>query len=186
MVFKPKFVLTPLILIFALVGSTSLADQTDQRLDSLFTMLKGEDQDARGDAERKIWEIWFESGDEDINTLMDKAGEAEQFGLLRTAEALYGKVINRLPKYAEGWNRRATIRYYKQDYNGSLADIQQTIKLEPRHFGALWGLGMILGVQQQHDDAIVVFERLLEIKPNAKNVKEQIESLRAERTKEAV
>lgn len=182
----PAAVLAPLVLILALSSTASLADQTDQRLDTLFTQLHSEDQAVQITAEGMIWEIWFESGLETIDALMSSGREAALQGEYEIAEAYFTQVIEQAPDYSEGWNRRATIRYFTRDYQGSLADIQQTIKLEPRHFGAIWGLGMILGSQHRYADAIVAFERLLEIKPSAVDAKARIELLRKELLKQTV
>ena len=95
-------------------------------------------------------------------------------------------VIEEAPEFSEGWNRRATVRFYQRDYDGSLDDIEQTLKLEPRHFGAVWGLGMILGTQHDFERAISAFERLLEIKPNAADARPRIELLKQELAKQSV
>ncbi len=163
------------------------ADQTDTRLDSLFTTLQNsDDPEELQAAETSIWEIWFESGKEEVDTLMDEAGLAVQNGKLGYAENLYSQVIENAPKFSEGWNRRATVRYHQKDYEGSLEDIQHTLLLEPRHFGATWGLGMILGSQRNFSAAITAFERLLELKPNAREAKPRIELLKEELARSAV
>ena len=96
------------------------------------------------------------------------------------------EVIEMAPEFSEGWNRRATVRYYQKDFEGSLDDIQQTLILEPRHFGAVWGLGMILGWKQDFSGAIIAFERLLEINPHARDARPRIEILKQELAKSAV
>ncbi len=165
----------------------SLSDQTDARLDSLFITLKNSSNPSElKSAESSIWEIWFDSGQPEVDQLMDEAGAAEQSGKLKFAEGLYSQVIEIMPKFSEGWNRRATVRYYQKDYDGSLQDIRRTLILEPRHFGATWGLGMILGWQLEFDSAIAAFERLLEIKPNARDARSRIELLKQELAKSAV
>jgi len=169
---------------FPLIGT---ADQTDQRLDGLFQTLKtSQDATALGEAEASIWEIWYESGKEDIDTRLLEAAQLMSTGQLAAAETIYSSVIEVAPKFSEGWNRRATVRYYQRDYAGSLDDIEQTLKLEPRHFGAIWGLGMILGAQRDYQRAILAFERLLEIKPHASDARPRIELLKQELAKEAV
>ena len=163
------------------------ADQTDMRLDGLFETLKSShDSVELSDTEHSIWEIWHDSGDPDINALMQEAGVLAGAGNFEAAEAIYAKVVQLAPDFSEGWNRRATVRFYQNDYDGSLADIQQTLKLEPRHFGAIWGLGMILGLQQDYQRAILAFEKLLEIKPNSSDARPRIELLKEAMAKEAV
>jgi len=165
----------------------ALSDQTDARLDSLFITLKNSSNPSElQSTETSIWEIWFDSGQAEVDQLMDEAGAAVQSGKLKFAEGLYTQVIEKVPDFSEGWNRRATVRYYQKDYDGSLEDIQRTLILEPRHFGATWGLGMILGWQRDFDGAIAAFERLLEIKPNARDARPRIELLKQELAKSAV
>ena len=136
--------------------------------------------------ESEIWEIWYQSGSAEVDAMMLQAAGLVQSGELAAAEAVYTRVIDARPNFSEGWNRRATVRFYQRDFAGSLADIESTLRLEPRHFGAIWGLGMILGRQQQFDRAIEAFERLLEIKPNSQDARPRIELLKEEIAKNAV
>ena len=170
-----------------MASTPGMADQTDQRLDALFDTLRSSNDSAElSEVEASIWEIWHESGEADIDALMMEAGVLASSGNLPEAEKLYARIIELAPNFSEGWNRRATVRFYQQDYEGSLADIEQTLKLEPRHFGAIWGLGMILGLQQDYQRAILAFEKLLEIKPNARDARPRIELLREAMTEESV
>jgi tetratricopeptide (TPR) repeat protein len=166
------------------VGSS---DQTDQRLDQLFATLQAsQDETALLEAEAAIWDIWYDSGEESVDALMLRAASLVSSGDLAAAEDIYSEVIVAMPGFSEGWNRRATVRFYQRDYVGSLADIEETLRLEPRHFGAIWGLGMILGSQRDFERAILAFERLLEIKPNASDAPSRIELLKRELAKESV
>ena len=115
-----------------------------------------------------------------------EAGALVNAGELIVAESIYGRIIEQYPNFSEAWNRRATVRFYQRDYDGSLADIEQTLKLEPRHFGAIWGLGMIMGLQQDYQRAIIAFETLLEIKPNSQDARPRIEMLKQALAKQAV
>ena len=169
------------------VPALSFSDQTDSRLEALFTTLKSSENNlALQQAEFNIWAIWFESGREEIDSLMEEAGIAVQSSQLAQAEKLYSQVVKMAPAFSEGWNRRATVRYYRNDYGGSIEDIRQTLALEPRHFGAIWGLGMILGWERDFSGAITAFERLLEIKPHAPDAKPRIELLKQELAKSSV
>ena len=170
-----------------LFPSFSMADQSDQRLDELFLILQSSSSPVElQETEFAIWAIWFDSDREDIDRLMKEARKAVQSGELPQAEVLYTQVTDMAPGFSEGWNRRATVRYYRQDYEGSLDDIEITLRLEPRHFGAIWGLGMILGLNRDFTGAIAAFERLLELKPNAYDAKLRIEILKKQLAKSAI
>ena len=170
-----------------LLPFTTFGDQTDQRLDDLFVTLQS---DGNAVVQREtisaIWEIWYESGQEDIDKLMAEGGDAVRSGQLDKAEQVFTQIIDTAPEFSEGWNRRATIRYYRLDYTGSLEDIEQTLALEPRHFGALWGRGMILGLQRDFTRAIEAFQQMLEITPYSSDAIRRIELLKKEMKKDAV
>jgi tetratricopeptide (TPR) repeat protein len=184
----PVKLIVQLALAMALVFSTSaFADQTDMRLDEFFyTLQSSENEGELQAAEANIWEIWFDSGQPEIDLMMEEAANAVQEGNLAYAEGLYTQVVEKLPEFSEGWNRRATVRFYQKDYDGSIEDIRRTLILEPRHFGATWGLGMILGSRRDFTGAIAAFERLLDIKPNASDARPRIELLKQELAKSAV
>lgn len=185
---RPIPILTTLTLALALsFPAISHGDQTDQRLAPLFeTLQSSQDETVLAETEDAIWDLWYDSGEEDIDELMLQAAELVRAGQLAAAEKIYSEVIDELPGFSEGWNRRATVRFYQRDYEGSLADIKETLRLEPRHFGAMWGLGMILGSQRAFERAILAFERLLEIKPNSPDIAPRIELLKQELAKESV
>jgi tetratricopeptide (TPR) repeat protein len=165
----------------------SNGDQTDQRLEELFQTLRtSQDSTVLTETEASIWEIWYASGREEIDGMMLEAAELVRMGKLIAAESIYSAIIEQAPEFSEGWNRRATVRFYRNDLDGSLEDIEQTLKLEPRHFGAFWGLGMILGSQRDFQRAIGAFEKLLEIKPHATDARPRIEFLKQEQAKQSV
>ena len=168
-------------------SSAAVADQTDERLDKLFaTLQSGANTQVLRETEGAIWEIWFESDQQDVDELMELGGDAMNSGNLEAAEEIFTRVIDMAPQFSEGWNRRATVRYYRLDYARSLDDIERTLALEPRHFGAIWGLGMILGSKQDFVAAIEAFEQLLRIKPGSEEAKYRIELLQKEIAKNAV
>jgi len=182
-----KLVMRAGLLVFTLMSAGIHADQTDERLDALFQTLKtSQDPSELETVERDIWEIWFDSGQQEVDELMEKAELAMQAGQLGIAEAIYSRVVEMAPGFSEGWNRRATVRYYREDYEGSFSDIERTLYLEPRHFGATWGLGMILEYWRDYGGAIAAFERLLEIKPNSDDIRRRIDELEREQAKSAV
>lgn len=176
-----------LLMVALFAPAIGYPDQTDQRLGALFeTLRSSQDQAELLETESAIWDIWYDSGDAEVDELMLQAAELERVGELAAAEEIYSAVIETLPDFSEGWNRRATVRYYQRDLDGSLEDIEQTLRLEPRHFGAIWGLGMILGSKRDFQRAILAFERLLEIKPNASDAPRRIELLKQELARESV
>lgn len=182
-----NLLLTIILALSLCLPAVGSGDQTDVRLDRLFaTLLNSKDASEQQEAESTIWEIWFESGNSEVDTKMETAGELLQAGNLAAAEQIYSEIIDQLPAYSEGWNRRATVRYYQGDFAGSLADIEETLRLEPRHFGAIWGLGMILGSQRDYERAILAFERLLEIKPNSLDARPRIELLKQQMAEDSV
>lgn len=176
-----------LLMLTFLVPAVGYPDQTDQRLGALFETLRSSQDEAELlETESAIWDIWYDSGDADVDELMLQASELVRLGDLAAAEEIYSAVIETLPGFSEGWNRRATVRFYQRNLDGSLEDIEQTLRLEPRHFGAMWGLGMILGSKRDFQRAILAFERLLEIKPNASDAPRRIELLKQELAGESV
>ncbi len=177
----PVTLVKQLLCIAILLPIVTFGDQSDGRLDELFAILQSsEDATVQQKAILTIWEIWFESDREDIDELMAKGGEALQSGQLERAEQIFTQVIEFSPEFSEGWNRRATVRYYRRDYTGSLDDIKRTLTLEPRHFGAIWGRGMILALQRKLTGAIRAFEQLLEINPYSRDAIRRIELLKKE------
>ena len=135
-------------------------------LDTLFEALKIAPDEASAKAiEDRIWALWAVSGSDTCNLLMGRAkaaADGKDYGL---AVKLLDAVIELRPDYAEGWNRRATVYYLQKDYSHSLADIREVLAREPRHFGALSGLGIIM--QELGDDkrALEVFRRALAVHP---------------------
>lgn len=180
-------VLSTIAVLALCLPAVGQGDQTDERLNPLFaTLQSSEDESVLRETEAEIWEIWYLSGEQAIDEKMEVAAEMVRAGNLAAAEQVYSEVIEQLPEFSEGWNRRATVRFYQRDFAGSLADIEETLRLEPRHFGAIWGLGMILGSQRDYERAILAFERLLEIKPNSLDARPRIELLKQEMARDSV
>jgi tetratricopeptide (TPR) repeat protein len=183
----PVTLVKRLLWIAILFPIATFGDQTDGRLDKLFATLKSsEDAVVQHETILTIWKIWYESDREDIEKLMEEGGEALRSGQLERAEQVFTKVIEISPEFSEGWNRRATVRYYRRDYTGSLDDIKRTLTLEPRHFGAIWGRGMILALQRDLTGSIRAFEQLLEINPYSQDAVRRIELLKKEIEKNSV
>ena len=136
---------TTLILLALLsLAPSARASQTDERLDTLFRRLQTTDENGEAAAlPQLIWEIWHQSDYDVVNDLMSKGIEEISLGNYDAALAAFNKVVEVDPHFAEGWNKRATVYYLMQKYEPSIRDIKRTLELEPRHFGALSGLGLI-------------------------------------------
>ncbi len=135
-------------------------------LDELFDKLGRETKSGAANATAKqIWGEWTESGSKSINLLMHRAVQAMQQNKQSLAEDLLDQVVVLAPGYVEGWNRRATLYYTMSDFRRSIADIEITLALEPRHFGALSGLAAILQQLDREEEALKTWYRVLEIYP---------------------
>jgi tetratricopeptide (TPR) repeat protein len=85
---------------------------------------------------------------------------------LEEAEGIFAGIVARAPGFAEGWNKRATVRYLAGDYDGSIADCRETIARKPHHFGALSGQGLCHMALGQHREAAEMFRRTLAVHPH--------------------
>lgn len=150
------------------------------KLDDLFSQLQT--APAGGEAkliERRILIEWMRSGDDEIDKMMNAAMMAMQMRAFAPALRLLDQVVDQKPDFIEGWNKRATLYYYVGEYDKSLIDIEHTLALDPRHFGALAGLGMIMQNTGNIPAAIAAFEQAVAVNPSLDNIKLAIEQLRA-------
>jgi tetratricopeptide (TPR) repeat protein len=161
-----------------LVAVPTLAAQDDPRLRELFDKLAVTDDDREGELiQAAIWTLWLNSGDPRTDALMMRGIQAIDARDLQTAEQIFTEMVEKKPKFAEGWNKRATVRYLAHDYEGSLADIGKTLALEPRHFGALSGLGMVNMALGRDEAALEAFKRAFALYPNLPGAQEQMREI---------
>jgi tetratricopeptide (TPR) repeat protein len=149
-----------------------------QNLDRLFEALKvAPDDESAKYVENRIWAIWLASPSDTANLLMGRSKTAVDGKDYDLAIKLLNAVIDIKPDFVEAWNRRATIYYTKKDFGSALADINQVLAREPRHFGALSGLGIIL--QELGDDkrALDVFRRALAVHPRLERISDLVKKL---------
>jgi len=172
-------IISPLLLVALLFPSPGFADQNDPRLDPLFERIKRTDdlQDA-AEIESSIWQIWVDAGNPELNRLMQAGIEAMASNQLDLAIELFTMVIQESPSFAEGWNKRATAFYLNGEIAASVGDIERTLALEPRHFGAVSGLGLIFLSRGDKVGALNAFERVLEINPNAAGARAHVRLLK--------
>jgi tetratricopeptide (TPR) repeat protein len=153
------------------------ADKT-RGLDFLFGALKAApDAASAKHVEARIWALWLQTPSDTTALLMTRAKAAMDAQQMDVALKLLDAVVKQRPDYVEGWNRRATLYYLRNDYARSLQDIEQVLIREPRHFGALAGLGMIM--QDLGDDkrALDAFRKALAVNPHLEKVPDLVKTL---------
>src|SRR5207244_204947 len=106
--------------------------------DEAFAALRGDDARLARRAEAALWELWHRAGDPDVDALLRRGIVALQQGELAEAERLFDLVIARAPRFAEGWNKRATVRYLAKSYRGSIEDCREPLARNPRDFRVVW------------------------------------------------
>src|SRR5512134_1821037 len=153
------------------------ADRT-RGLDFLFGALKAAPDEASAKhVEARIWALWMKTPSDTAALLMLRAKAAMDAQKADVALKLLDAVVKLRPDYVEAWNRRATLYYLKNDYTRSLEDIRQVLIREPRHFGALAGLGMIMQEIGDEKRALEAFRKALAVNPHLEKVPELVKTL---------
>lgn len=159
----------------------------EARLDQLFADLKRERNEKA--AERiagRIWGEWFQSGSASIDLMMQWSQKAMDDQKFDVALDFLDQVVSLQPKYAEGWNRRATVHYMMRNFGKSMSDIDQTLQLEPRHFGALSGLAQIMAATGHKQSALEAWQKVLAIYPMMRSAQDQVATLSEELAGEGI
>jgi len=160
------------LLITFIVPKIGWADQKDPALDSLFEQLKQAESNSQAKAiEAQIWTIWLATDDENAAALMSQLTYAMSVGQHELALKLSDQLVDSNPEFSEAWNKRATIQYLLGNHGLSVADIKQTLLLEPRHFGALSGLGLIFMASGNYNAALDAFNAVLKLSPSSDNAR---------------
>ena len=166
----------------ALVGlmlATTAGSQTV--LDTLFEKLRTATDPAAVQAlEQAIWEQWTVVPDPEHRKLMLRGIAEMQQQELQTAVVTFTRLIETAPQLSEAWNKRATIHWLLANFPASIADICETVKREPRHFGAYSGLGMIRAQMGEHARAAAAFELARKWNPHIVGIDAEIERQKAE------
>lgn len=147
------------------------------RLDALFVELQSPELDDWEAVERKIWREWSKSGSAAMDLLLIRGKRAMAAGDLDKAIEHFTALIDHAPDFPEAWNARATAYYLKDQYGPSIEDIRHTLLLEPRHFGALGGLGMILEELGDYENALAAFKAAQAVHPRRDSLIEAVERL---------
>lgn len=149
-----------------------------ENLEFLFGALKAAPDEATAKAvEQRIWAQWLVSSSDTANLLMLRVKTAVEAKDTDLALKLLDGIVKIKPDYIEGWNRRATLYYMKKDYGRSLADIREVLKREPRHFGALAGLGLIMQDLGDDKQALEVYRRALAVYPRLQRIPDLVKKL---------
>lgn len=157
------------------------------RLDKLFTDLKRERNEKA--AERiagNIWNEWSQSGSASIDLMMQWSQKAIENQKFDVALDFLDQVVTLQPSYAEGWNRRATVHFMMKNYGKSMSDIDHTLQLEPRHFGALSGLAQIMALTGHKQSALEAWQKVLVIYPMMRSAQDQVATLSEELAGEGI
>ena len=167
------------IVVFLFLSTTIVyADQNDPRLNNLFKKLnETESQKEISDLIKDIWNIWYQVDNPKVIEYFEKGIQAMSIRNYPLAIRFFNNLIEEDPNFAEAWNKRATVYFMMGNFDKSMLDIIKTLELEPRHFGALDGMGLIFIHKGQYKEAIRVYDRMLEIFPYSKKTQEKKDSI---------
>ena len=166
------------VLILLVYSLASPADQNDPALDRLFERLTITTSDEEAsNITREIWQRWTANDDPEVSQLMQIGIRALNYSTYRRALQSFDRVIEMAPEFAEGWNKRATLYYHIREYQRSIDDIKETLRLEPRHFGAWSGLGLVSVAQENYSGALAAFKKALSINPHIANIRRYVQKL---------
>jgi tetratricopeptide (TPR) repeat protein len=155
-----------------------VAGDPTKNLDFLFGALKAApDAEIAKAVEARIWAVWAVSRSDTTSLLMLRARSAIEQKDPDLALKLLTAIVKIKPDYVEAWNRRATLYYTQKEYGRALADIREVLKHEPRHFGALSGLGLILQDIGDDKQALEVYRRALAVYPRMEHIPDVVKRL---------
>lgn len=155
-----------------------LSEDREKRLETLFAILRAtKNSELAERAQDEIQRTWNRSGSDTVDLLLAWANDAMAKREFGKALDYLDNIVRLSPDFAEGWNRRATVYFLQQDYGRSIADVERTLALEPRHFGALAGLGTMLRELGDEKEALYAYRKALEVNPSMEQLKDAVETL---------
>ena len=176
-----KYLNYTLIILFVLNITNLEANDKNKKLDRLFNDLKFKNATLSYEIEQKIWELWStHPSDKNLTTMLAEGSNLVNKQKFDQAIVVFSKVIDLDPKWAEAWNKRATVLYMVGEFQKSQDDIDKVLELEERHFGALAGQGLVNIQLENYDKAIMSYKKAQQIYPKMKSPKimiKQIEEL---------
>lgn len=137
-------------------------------------ILRGPDGARAAQAAEALWDLWHRSGEDGLDALLRDGIAAMERGDLPEADAMFTRLIEAAPAFAEGWNKRATVRYMAGDYADSVADCRETLARNPNHFGALSGQGLCHMALGQYQEAADLFRRTLAVHPHLDSARQNL------------
>ncbi len=156
----------------------SPAEARSETLDRLFARLHREsDGDQAKVIEQGIWKIWMTDDSPTAEVLLQQGTRAMSDGAPEQSLTIFNRLIGAYPDFAEAWNKRATLYFLMKKYPESLADIDKVLDLEPRHFGALSGRGMIYQRQKNYAAALDAYRDALAVNPTMEAAKDAVKQL---------
>ena len=177
-----RFAVATLLCLFLappVLGAPIINDSArGQKLDELFQRLKtAPTQSSALEAEQQISAIWLQSGDPDIDEQMRLAMQAMDELYYGSALKVFSNILVLRPDYAEAWNKRATLYYLVGNYQEALNDIERVLALEPRHFGAIAGKGMVMLKLARPEEALAAFKQALAVDPALTSIQTEVHML---------
>jgi len=158
-----------------------------EKLDGLFADLKRErNEKAAERIANQIYLVWSDSGSASIDLMMQWSQKAIEEQKFDVALDFLDEVVTLQPDFVEGWNRRATVNFLTKNYAKSMADIDRTLELEPRHFGAISGLAQIMTDTGRKEQALRAWQRVLDLYPMLRNAQDQVATLSEELAGEGI
>ena len=155
------------------------ADDRNLELNRLFDELKIKDQSSSFKIEQKIWKIWStHPNNDELTSMLSVGSEFVNNNQYPKAVEIFTKVIKLDPSWAEAWNKRATVLYMMGEFEKSQNDIDEVLKLEKRHFGALAGQGLVNIELENYEKAIMSYEEAMKIYPSMNSPKIMIKELK--------
>lgn len=171
-------ILKPIVTALCLgLASVALGQTQEDQLDMLFEQLSDPASRNWQQVEDEIWAIWLRSGSDSMDLLLERGRKALEDGETDKAIEHLTALVDHAPDFAEGWNTRATAYYRAGLFGPALDDIRRTLALNPRHFGALSGLGLILEEMGLPDDALFAYREAQKLNPHQTSVNDHIKRL---------
>ena len=162
------------------VASATASVGDEAALDALFERLQQEVLPEWEDVQKKIWAIWGRSGSDAMDLLLKRGLEALDAGEIDVAIEHLTALTDHAPEFAEGFNARSTAYFHSECYGLSLADVETTLALNPRHFGAMLGLGAILRQLGYEEKALEAYRAALALNPHRDDIRAVVDRLSAQ------